>query len=172
MSLLTKQSIIVLLLASAPALAEADALSDANSLLRLTNTEAKFAANRDVQTRDIIRTYTLIVREMTNQPLPHRTKTIIAQCYRENYDFARFKAGIASIIADTFSPDELKLLVDFHSNLSLPPSEIGAFKDIIGKSERLQVAATEFIYNNSEGCLEQGSKLVVDFINAQQQIAD
>ena len=161
-------TLLIFALLSAPAHARADALDDALSLLRLTNIDRQFSATRLDQTRDIIRTYSLIVSDATDVPLPQSIKTAIAKCYEESYDFEKFRRGIAEILVDTFSEKELELLVDFHSDLALPPSEIKAFRDIVAKAQIVQRIGAEFILNNSEGCVEQGASLVLEFLDSQQ----
>ncbi|MFT4862794.1 MAG: hypothetical protein ACI95C_002018 [Pseudohongiellaceae bacterium] len=161
-------SFLVFILLSAPALARADALDDAFKLLRLTNIDKQFNAASAEQTRDIIRTYSLIVSDAAEVQLPQAIKTAISKCYEESYDFTKFRRGIAEILVDTFSAKELELLVDFHSDLALPPSEISAFREIVAKAELVQRIGAEFILDNSEGCLQQGTNLVLDFLDTQQ----
>jgi len=163
---------LIVILLSAPALARADALADAFTLLRITNIAQQFDAKRAQQTRDIIRTYTLIVTELSATQLPQSIKAAITQCYEESYDFGQFERGIADILVKTFSAKELELLVDFHSDLALPPSQIKAFRDIVAKAKIVQTTGAEFIYNNSEGCVQKGANLVIDYLNSQPLSTD
>jgi hypothetical protein len=159
-------------LLTAPALVRADALGDAFALLRLTNIDQQFDAARTKQTQDIIRTYSFIVDELAGVNLPQSIKSAISRCYEESYQFAKFRRGIAEILVDTFSEKELELLVDFHSDLALPPSEISAFRDIVAKANLVQTIGAEFILNNSEGCVQIGANLMMGFLDTQPVNSD
>lgn len=160
--------LLFLLLLSAPVLASADAQRDANTLLRLTNINQQFERARIQQTRDIIRTYSLITNDNVNLNLPAHVKSTIIECYENNYDFEKFRQGIADILVDTYTEKELEILVDFYRDQGHPPSEIEAFKQIVAKAETIQTIAAEYILDNSEGCVEEGTQSVLDFIDAEQ----
>ncbi len=159
--------LLILTILLAPALAGADALDDAYTLLRLTHIDRQFDAARDTQVRDIIRTYSLILREQAGIQLPRRIERAIFDCYEQSYNFTNFQLGIAEILVQTFSEKELELLKDFHSDLSLPPSAIGEFREIVAKAELVRTISAEYIFNNTEGCVEQGSNLVMEFLSSQ-----
>lgn len=163
-----KNACLLITLISLPALAGADALDEAFSLLRLTSIDQKFDATRRQQTRDIIRTYSLIVSEKSEVQLPQPVKNAISKCYEESYDFEKFRRGIAEILVNTFSEKELKLLVDYNSNLGLPPREITAFREIVAKADIVQSIGAEFILNNSTGCVQKGASLVMEFLASQR----
>jgi hypothetical protein len=165
-------ALLIITIPSAPAPASADALDDAFTLLRLTHIDQQFAAARDLQVRGIIRTYSLILREQADIQLPRSIEGEIFDCYERSYNFANFRIGIAEILVDTFSDKELELLKDFHSDLGLPPSAISEFREIVAKAELVRTIGAEYIFNNTEGCVEQGTNLVMEFLKSQKLNSD
>lgn len=144
--------------------AKADAVDDATRLLQVTDTEGKFESVSQRQTRAIIRTYSSIVSTSTEVNLPQRLQQNIADCYARVYAWENFEPGIAQILADNLSQKEMRLLIDFYRNLGLPPMEIQAFKNTIDKADQIRQISTEYIYNNSSGCVEQDVELILDYL--------
>ena len=154
-----------LLLASAAGAAE---IRDANRLLRASNVARQFESMTQLQTRNIIRTYSSIVAMSAGVELPQWIKFEIAACYEEAFAWENFEAGIAQIFLDNFSGDEMSLLTDFYQSEGLPPTEIDNFKTAIAKGEMIQQLTADYIFANSEGCTERDTDLILDFLADQQ----
>jgi hypothetical protein len=155
-------------LASASMVAEAataDGIRDANRLLRVTNVGKQFDSMAQQQTGNIIRTYSLIVSTSTDTFLPAQIKQSIAACYAEAYAWQKFEAGIAKILADNFSQKEMRLLIDFYRNRSLPPVEIQSFKNAIAKGGLIQKISAQYIFADSDGCVERDARLILDYLS-------
>lgn len=169
--LLNKTFLLLVVLAfvtsTAPTLVAADASRDANRIIRLTNISEQFESARRQQTRDIIRTYAIIVSTNSDHELPASVKREISSCYERVYHWANFEQGIVDILLDNFSEKELGLLVDFYKNRSLPPTEIGAFKDIVAKGALIQHLGADYIFSMSDGCVEEGKDAVMAYLTKQ-----
>ena len=142
----------------------ADILKDANRLLKMTGTDSRFELVSTDQTKKIIRTYSSIVNMSEAVALPKNIKDSIANCYAEIYSWENFSDGIAKILVENLSPKEMNLLIDFYSNLGLPPREIDTFKSIIKKAERIEQISFEYIYENSGSCVRHDARLINNFV--------
>jgi len=147
--------------------AYADAVRDANRLLRVTKLGSRFESMALGQTQNIIRTYTSIVNMSASIALPQSLKNSIAECYAEVYAWEHFEPGIAEIFANNLSEKEIRLLIDFYSNRGLPPMEIETFKNTIAKADEIEQSSIEYIFNNSGSCVERDAKLINNFLAAQ-----
>lgn len=143
----------------------ADELRDASRLLVVTNMEHQFEAMTALQTRNIIRTYDSIVATSSDISLPQSIKNRIAACYADTYAWEKFEPGIARIFADNLSAKELRLLIDFYRSRGLPPTEIGTFKNTIAKAEEIKQLSAEYIFSQSDGCVEQDARLILDYLD-------
>ncbi len=141
-----------------------DELRDANRLLRASNVAGQFQSMTQQQTRNIIRTYSSIVAMSADVDLPQWIKLKIAACYEQAYAWEKFEAGIAQILLENFSPQEMHLLTDFYRSQGLPPMEIANFKLAIAKSEKIQQLSADYIFANSEGCADQDSELILGYL--------
>lgn len=144
--------------------AAADAYRDASRLIRLSNVRELFESTRQEQTRSVIRTYASIVSTESGRRLPERIKTEIARCYNQSYQWSNFEEGIVEILMENFSDKELKLLLGFYQNLSVSPTDIEAFRDIVAKGEIIQARSAELIFNTTEGCIEKGTDAVLSYL--------
>lgn len=150
-----------------PQIAGADSLKEANRLLRAAAVQHHFESARTDQTRAIIRTYRSIISMSAEVNLPPLITQRISDCYARVYAWENFEAGLAQILVDYLSDDEIGLLTDFYSNLGLPPTEIQAFKALIAKSNQIQQASLEYMTANSESCVEQDAEIILDYIATQ-----
>lgn len=150
-----------LFLSSAVGAAE---MRDANRLLRVSNVASQFESMTLLQTRNIIRTYSSIVAISADVELPQWIKKEIAACYEQTFAWKKFKDGIAQILLDNFSEDEISLLTDFYRSEGLPPTEIANFKVAIAKGEMIQQLTADYIYANSDGCAEHDIDLILGFL--------
>ncbi|MDP6413828.1 MAG: hypothetical protein QGG54_02120 [Gammaproteobacteria bacterium] len=144
--------------------ANADAIRDANRLLRVTNMGKHFDSLALRQTRGILRTYASIVSMSAEITLPEQIKNSIAACYVDVYAWEKFQPGIARILADNLSQKQLRLLTDFYLNRGLPPMEIQTFKDTIAMAEHIQYLAAEYMYRNSASCVEHDAALILGYL--------
>jgi hypothetical protein len=139
-------------------------IRDANRLLRVSNVASQFESMTLLQTRNIIRTYSSIVAMSADVELPQWIKKEIAACYEQAFAWKKFEDGIAQILLDNFSKDEMSLLTDFYRSEGLPPTEIPNFKAAIAKGEMIQQLSADYIYANSEGCAEHDIDLILGFL--------
>ena len=149
----------------------ADAVRDANRLLRVTNMGSRFESTALQQTREIIRTYASIVNMSVDITLPQQIKNSIADCYAEVYAWEHFQAGIARILADNLSQKELRLLTDFYSDRGLPPMEIDTFKRIVAKADHIQRISADYIFANSDSCVQRDAELIQDYLSGATTIS-
>ena len=166
--------LLLILLAFAGTFTEsavADSLRDANQLLRVTEAGKQFESTALRQTRNIIRTYSSIVSTSANSSLPLQIKSSIAACYAEAYAWEKFESGIADILVDKFSQKEIRLLIDFYSNRSLPPMEIQSFKNVIAKSAQIEQMSAAYIFANSDGCVERDVELILGYLDGSKQLS-
>ena len=155
--------LICLLLAS-PSANPDEPFRDANRLLELTNTGEQFETVVVRQTKKIIRTYSSIVNMSKSVVLPTDIKEQIENCYARVYSWDKFSHGIAEILAEKLTLSEIKLLIEFYSDLGLPPREIGAFKSLLKKSQAIEKTSLQYIYENSESCVAEDTLLINQFI--------
>lgn len=147
----------------------ADSLRDANRLLKATDVGKQFESMALQQTRNIIRTYSIIVSTSTDSSLPQQIKNSIAACYAEAYAWDKFESGIAKILTDKFSQKEMRLLIDFYSSRALPPMEIQNFKNAIAKGAQIEQMSAEFIFANSDGCVERDAEQILSYLANSKQ---
>ncbi len=136
-----------------------------NHLLELTNLGAQFEYIANVQSKKIIRTYSSIVKMSGSTSLPLEIKQRIQKCYSEVYSWEKFSKGITKILAESFTQREINILIDFYSNLGLPPKDITNFKALIKKAKRIEEVSIQYIYENSESCVREDSRIINDFLN-------
>ena len=146
--------------------AYADSISDANRLLRVTDTGDRFESMALQQTRDIIRTYSSIVSMSAEVALPLNLKRSIAACYAEAYAWHKFRPGIAQILVQVLNQKELLLLIDFYSIRSLSPREIPAFKSVIRKADQLQRLSADYIYDHADSCVDRDAELIFSYLRS------
>jgi hypothetical protein len=132
--------------------ARADNLRLAYQLLKVTGVEDEFQKAADLQTADIVRTYALIFQDSTDTDLPESIKQEISLCYQRVYAWDNFEAGIATIFAENMSQSDLRILIDFFSDLSVPPPQIPQFKELIGRAHVIEQRALNYMFDQSEGC--------------------
>ena len=149
----------------------ADAVRDANRLLRVTNLGNRFDLMALDQTRKIIRTYSSIVNMSVALDLPQTIKNLIAACYEEVYAWDQFEPGIVQILAENLSQKELRLLLDFYSNRGLSPMEINTFKNTVSKANEIERISLEYIFEHSDSCVERDAELIGEFL-AQQALIE
>lgn len=165
----TKFSILFVSLFFVSTFIHADAVRDANRLLRVTSLGSRFELMTIDQTRKIIRTYTSIVNMSASAVLPQALKNSIAKCYAEVYAWEHFELGIAEIFAANLSEKELRLLIDFYSSRGLPPMDIETFKNTIAKANQIEQSSIEYIFNNSDSCVERDARLINNFLAMQNR---
>lgn len=152
-------------------IAHADAVRDANRLLRVTNLGNRFDSMALDQTRKIIRTYSSIVNMSAALNLPQTIKNSIAACYEEVYSWDKFEPGIVQILAENLSQKELRLLIDFYSNRGLPPMEIDTFKNTVSKATEIERISIEYIFDHSGSCVVRDAELIGDFLAEQRLVS-
>lgn len=145
----------------------ADELDDAYRLLRITEVAREFEQATHQQTRNVIRTYDSIVAMSTDRKLPDSIKQQISACYLETYAWEKFEPGIAAIFADNLSRAELKLMIDFFSDRSVPPPKIEQFKALIARADAIEQMAIDYMFSQTDGCDEQNVRLIMNFLTAQ-----
>lgn len=150
--------------------AGADALDDAHRLLEVAGTGDHFESVARKQTRDIIRSYTLIVHNSVDVTLPETLRQELARCYARVYDWANFRSGIARILATTLSQKQMQLLIDFYRSRGLPPTEIDTFKATIALAEEIEKISADFIYRNSASCVESDARLILGYLHGKQAL--
>ena len=163
----TKAIILIASFCFASSSASADAIRDANRLLRVTDLGSRFESMALNQSRMIIRTYASIVNMNASVSLPQSVKKSIAECYAEAYAWEQFEPGIAKIFADNLTRNEIALLIDFYNDLGHPPSEIVNFKNTLTKAEQIEFNSIEYIFNNSKGCLERDAEIINNYLASQ-----
>ncbi len=142
----------------------ADEIRDANRLLRASNVASQFETRTQQQTRKIIRTYSSIVAMSADIELPQWLKKDIAACYEQAFAWENFEEGIAQILQENFSADEMQLLTDFYRSEGLPPAEIENFKAAIAKGNLIQQLSSDYIYAHTDGCAEHDIDLILGFL--------
>ena len=120
---------------AASSTASADAIRDANRLLRVTDLGSRFESMALDQTRMIIRTYASIVNMNVSITLPQSVKNSIAECYAEAYAWKQFEPGIAKIFAEK----GIHIICD--KPLALSSEEAISLKNIV-ESKKLIFALT------------------------------
>ncbi len=155
---------ILLGLSAQPSLA--DAIADAERLLRVSETERHFQFAAHKQTSDLLRVYSSIVAMSANVKLPSHITREIEYCYHDAYAWDRFSTGIAEILAQHFSSKELQLLTDFYRNRGLSPLDIESFKQAISKAPGIEEQTAAYMFGRSHGCVEQASQLINKYIDS------
>lgn len=163
----TTSLLVLTAISVAPNRASGDAVNDAARLIQLTNIEEQFELARQQQTRQIIRTYTGVVDEISGRELPASVKEDILQCYEHEYDWANFEKGIIEILLENFSVKELGILLNFYRNQGIAPTEIEAFKNIVAKGELIKTLGAEHIFATTNGCVELGTKAILRYLRDQ-----
>ena len=156
--------ICVFSLAGLCAAGEEESIEEANRLLRVTGTGEMFDSTTREQTREIIRTYSLIVASSADRSLPRHVRDAIAECYSRTYAWENFAEGIARILADHLSEKELRLLIGIYQNRGVPPMEIETFRQTVRKGDAIAAASAEYIYDNSAGCVDHDARLIKRFL--------
>ncbi len=136
-------------------------LQAAGQLLRAAQVGDLFETRARQQAQQIIHNYSVIIQRNTDYRLPVVLERRIEACYRDTYQWKFFEPGITRIVADAFSREELELLIDFHNNLGLPPNKIALFRNTIGKADWVHEQSVDFIFNNSNGCVDQDAELII-----------
>lgn len=157
-------TVLVFILGTVSTSVEADSLRDAERLLRVTNTSRHFESLARGQIRAILRTYSSIVATSTKLELPLGIQNRIAQCYTEVYAWDNFESGFAQILAENLDTEELRLLIDFYRDLGIPPAAIGTFKAAIAKAKHIEQQSLDFMLANSQPCVEQDSRLIMNYV--------
>lgn len=139
-------------------------LQAAEQLLRAAQVGDRFESRAQQQAQQIIYNYGVIIRRNTEYRLPVVIERRIAECYRSTYRWELFEEGITRIVADTFSSEELELLIGFHNNLGLPPHKIELFRGTIGKASEIHQQSVDFIFSNSAGCVDKDAELIIQHL--------
>jgi len=139
-------------------------MRDAEVLLRVSNIAKQYESMTLLQTRNIIRTYSSIVARSAELELPQWIKRDIMACYERAFAWEKFEEGIAQILLENFSENEISLLTDFYRSEGLPPAEISNFKAAIAKGEMIQRLTADYISENSDGCAEHDIDLILGFL--------
>ncbi|MDA0687914.1 MAG: hypothetical protein O2948_04640 [Proteobacteria bacterium] len=170
----TKSAAIILstLLGLGAQLSQADAIADAERLLRVSETERHFQFAARKQTSDLLRVYSGIVAMSANVELPRHITQEIESCYMQAYAWDRFAGGIAEILAQHFTSKELQLLTDFYRNRGLSPQDIESFKQAITKARGIEEQTALFMFNSSNGCVEQASRVITGYVDSLSSTAD
>lgn len=142
----------------------ADAIDDAERLLRVSKIEGHYESMAQRQVRDIIRTYSSIVAMTVDVDLPREVTSTIARCYQEVYAWENFESGIAQILTQELSQKEILLLIDFYQDLGLPPREIDTFKDTVAKAPLLEQISADYIFSHSGNCVEHSSATIQQYL--------
>ncbi len=138
----------------------------AKRLLEVSGTPEQFESTAQQQTSAIIRTYLSIVNMSVDVRLPRHITNSISNCYQQAYAWSNFEDGIADILAQQLSDKEMLLLIDFYRNLGLPPMEIDTFKATLAKVPAIQEISANYIFSQSEGCVEQDASTIKDYLTA------
>jgi len=159
-------------IATSPAAAGDESIEEANRLLEVTGTGEMFDSAARDQARQIIRAYSLIVASSADRALPPHVREAIAECYRHNYAWENFAAGIARMLTDHLSDKEIRLLIGIHENRGLPPMDIETFRQTVRKGDAIAAAGTDYIYRNSTGCAGRDARLIKRFLDGDFSVAD
>ena len=166
----TAALLLVSMLLAAPAEAEpsAEDLDAAEQLLRVADIGNRFEFLAQQQAQQIIYNYGVIVQRTTDYRLPLVIERRIADCYQNVYRWEFFAEGIAHIVAENFSGEELALLIDFHRNLGLPPNKIDLFRSTTRKASVIRQQSIDYIFANSASCVDQDAELIIQHLINQQ----
>ncbi len=159
-------AMVALLVLCSPGVS-ADPVRDAERLLRVADAQAKFEYRAQRQAQRIIHNYIVIVSRNTDYRLPVPVRQQIAACYSQAYRWENFAAGIARILADNLSGEELEVLIDFHRNLGLPPNKIQVFKDTVAKVGLIHEQSADYIFSSSPGCVDQDVEVILRHLREQ-----
>lgn len=145
--------------------AESDnSLRYAKRLLRVSGTAEHFTNRTSLQTSNIIRTYTSIVNMEADVRLPQRILSQIRGCYQRVYAWENFEEGIAQIISQQLSDEEMLLLIDFYRDLGMPPRAIELFKATIAKAPSIQQVSADFIFTASGSCVDEDANTINNYL--------
>ncbi|PCH59796.1 MAG: hypothetical protein COC19_06695 [SAR86 cluster bacterium] len=148
----------------------ADALSDANKLLRTAEIDRQMSITIELQIQNILNTYTSIIRTSasTTAPidLPAELKQDISLCYKRVYAWENFEAGLAQILADNLSRQEMRLLINFYNAKAVVPSQIPQFKNTIAKAAFIQQLSADYIFTHSNSCVENDARLILNYLSS------
>lgn len=150
----------------------ADPLDDARRILRITNAREKFELAVTRQAAEIVRTYASIVVMATDVELPPAVRQEIERCYRQTYAWDNFAEGIARLFVESLEAAELRLLVDFYSDRSVPPPQIGRFRELIAKADGIEQRAIEYMFTASGGCEEKNVQLILSYLGTGKPAPD
>ncbi len=147
--------------------AESDnSLRYAKRLLRVSGTAEHFAARTSHQTSNIIRSYTSIVNMEADVRLPQHVLSSIRSCYQRVYAWENFEDGIALILAQQLSDEEMLILIDFYRDLGLPPMAIETFKATIAKAPSIQEVSADFIFTESGSCVDEDANTIYSYLSS------
>ncbi|MCG8415250.1 MAG: DUF2059 domain-containing protein [Pseudomonadales bacterium] len=138
----------------------------AKRLLRVSGTAEHFAARTSHQTSNIIRSYTSIVNMEADVRLPQHILSSIRNCYQQVYAWDNFEDGIALILAQQLSDEEMLILIDFYRDLGLPPMAIETFKATIAKAPSIQQVSADFIFSSSGSCVDRDALIINDYLSS------
>ena len=145
---------------------EADAIADAELLLRVSDTARHFQFAADKQTSDLLRVYSSIVAMSADVDLPAHVTAAIQQCYAHTYAWDNFSQGIAEILAQHLSTRELRLLTDFYRSRGLSPMDIDSFKVVISKAPGIEEQTAEYIFLSSSACVDKAASIISRYVNS------
>ena len=161
-------SLLGLSLWSAASGADSGQLQQAELLLKITSTGEHFNRQAAFQADAIVRTYASIVNTSTGIHLPILLQRRIADCFRTVYDWENFAPGIAEIVAQQLSGEELDLLVDFYRDRSVPPPQISAFRAGMEKAPAITELATDYIFRTASDCQQSSVRLIRRYVDGQK----
>ncbi len=145
---------------------QADAIADAELLLRVSDTARHFQFAANKQTSDLLRVYSSIVATSAEVDLPDHVTSAIQQCYANSYAWDNFRHGIAEILAQHLSSKELRLLTDFYRSRGLSPMDIDSFKLVISKAPGIEEQTAEYIFLSSTACVDKAALMISRYLNS------
>ncbi len=148
----------------------AGSLDGANELLQVTRTGEQFENLAAQQAQHIIDMYVSIVEMAVAVQLPATLQNQIADCYARVYRWEKYADGIADILARELTQEQLMLLTDFYNNEGLPPDDIDLFKHTIGLAQHITTLSSEYIFNNSSGCVENDAQLIQQYLRGHPEL--
>jgi len=142
----------------------ADKARDVSRLLKVSRTEQQFEAAALAQTRDLLRTYQSIVYRQIQLNLPESLKRQIITCYNDVFNWKKFEPGIIRIMSNSYMDEEIETLTNYYRNRSVAPMHIETLRMAMSKSASIQQQSVDFIFKNSESCLDQDVELITAFV--------
>jgi hypothetical protein len=155
---------LVLLWALLASEVSADKLEDAYRLLRITSAGQNFEQATRRQTDAVIREYAIIVASSTNRELPEFIKREITRCYAEALAWDQVEPGFAAIFAENLSAAELRMLIDFLSDKSVPPPLIDQFREMVAKADAIEQLAIDFMFDNTDSCEVRSVNMILEYL--------